>query len=111
VTAVNSTPGGNGINASQTLNFTGTFAAGDTFTLVVSNGTTLQQTAPIAWNANINILIANIQNALNAPLMEGLFAAGVSFAQVALLGPVVDVLPNARFIANGAIDDGPNPAD
>lgn len=109
VDAVVSTPGSSSINAVQTIEFGGTFVPGDTFTLVVSNGTNVQQTAPIAWSANVNVLMANIQNALNAPAMQALFTLGLSFAEVALLHPVVEIFPNARLISTGIIDDGPNP--
>ena len=111
VSAVTSTIGGSGINAVQTLTFDGTFVGGDTFTLVVNNGTTAVQTGPIAWNANVNLLIANIQNALNAPAIEALFTAGLSFAKVALLSPVINILPNARLVATGAVGDGTIPSD
>ena len=112
VSAVTSTAGGPGINAVQTLTFGGTFAVGDTFTLVVSkDGSTDQQTAPIAWSANRNTLVANIETALKAPSLETLFSAGVGFAQVALLSPAINIFPNARLTVAGVIGDGANPAD
>lgn len=91
--------------------------AGPGATIVVGSnvglGTTLQ-TAPIAWNSNLNTLIANIQAALDTPAMQALFTGG-SFASVASVSPLIDILPNSRLTVTGSIGDGAdvgaNPAD
>src|SRR5581483_9523315 len=65
-----------GVNAVQTLSFTG-FAAGDTFTLTLANGripngavalgdTQVVTTAPIAYDPDPSVLMAHIQAALDA---------------------------------------------
>ena len=64
-----------GVNEVQTLNFNSLFTAsppppGDSFTLVVSNGTTLKQTLPIFWSANLDTLVSNIQAALDGPATD-----------------------------------------
>lgn len=106
LSATSATTGAADIDAVQTLNFNNGFVAGDTFTLVVSNGTTTVQTGQISWSANTTTLIGNIQAALNAPSLEALFQAGVSFAQVALLDPVISIFPDTRLTVTGVISNG-----
>ena len=95
------TLGGGGLNAVQMLTFgasPGGAITGGTFTLSGVNGVTPFTTANIAFSPNPNLLIAHITAALNL-----IFGAG-NF-NVSLTSPTIDVLPNARLIVTGAVDD------
>ncbi|MBI2808901.1 MAG: Ig-like domain repeat protein [Planctomycetes bacterium] len=102
------TPGGAGANSVQTVTFTGAITGG-TFRLFVDDGQgTIVPTAPIIWTTSVPTLLADIQAALDA--IAGNFGAS-SFADVALAAPILDVFPNSRFLALGAVGDGIFPAD
>lgn len=104
-TALTTTPGSSGINAVQTLTQNGSITGGTFRLTVVDPNGVSGQTAPIPWSANLPVLMANIEAALNAlaPTFGGTVAAGI--VTVAANSPIIDIAPNTRFVVTGAIDD------